>query len=404
MATVAIVGAGLIGRLIACLLAQQGIKVTLFDKDSREGKLSAAFAAAGLLTPLGESLTCDANMVAMGRRSLKLWPKLISQLSLEVPFQHQGSLIVNHHQDFAEFQRFYRHIKRNYPSYLVKSLEQNQLEMLEPALAIKFSQGLLIEDEGLIDNRALLIALKQRLIELKVNWQFNTNVLSIKPSQVETKQQSQTFDLVIDSRGLGANMSASKCEGELKNEPDSTQYQFSDLRGVRGELLHVYAPEVSISRPVRLMHPRYKLYLAPRDQHHYVLGATEIESDDTKPITVQSSLELLSALYSLHPGFAEAQVIEQVSQCRPAFSDNKPRIISHSGLIQVNGLYRHGYLISPFVLKSLMPEITQQLSAETFNNEFCSSLSSEEQQLADTLRSYPKLNGVNLKPTFAINQ
>jgi len=81
---------------------------------------------------------------------------------------------------------------------------------------------------------------------------------------------------------------------------------FPQLRGVRGELIHVHAPDVDITRPVRLMHPRYSIYVVPRAGHRYVIGATSIESDDMKAITVQSTLELLSSAFSISSGFSEA--------------------------------------------------------------------------------------------------
>ena len=81
-----------------------------------------------------------------------------------------------------------------------------------------------------------------------------------------------------------------------------------------------------------------------------MVGATEIESDDDSSMTVRSAMELLSAAYSVHPGFAEANIRQHVSQCRPAFSDNQPKIIVDNSLIQINGLFRHGFLIAPVVL------------------------------------------------------
>ncbi len=53
--TIAVVGAGLMGRLVALSLVRQGYQITLFDKDNKQAKNSAAYAAAGLLTPLGEA-------------------------------------------------------------------------------------------------------------------------------------------------------------------------------------------------------------------------------------------------------------------------------------------------------------------------------------------------------------
>lgn len=101
------------------------------------------------------------------------------------------------------------------------------------------------------------------------------------------------------------------------------------------------------------MHPRYQLYIAPKGKGFYVVGATEIESDDDASMTVRSAMELLSAAYSVHPGFAEANIRQHISQCRPAFSDNQPQISLNESLIQVNGLFRHGFLIAPVVLAQM---------------------------------------------------
>jgi glycine oxidase len=64
-------------------------------------------------------------------------------------------------------------------------------------------------------------------------------------------------------------------------------------------------------------------------------------------ITVYSALELLSALYSIHPAFAEAEIIESCVNCRPAYPDNLPRVVVSDGHIRINGLYRHGFLLGP---------------------------------------------------------
>ena len=71
------------------------------------------------------------------------------------------------------------------------------------------------------------------------------------------------------------------------------------------------------------------------------------------PMTVRSAMELLSAAYSVHPGLAEANIRQHVSHCRPAFSDNLPKVSSRHGIIQVNGLYRHGFLIAPVILEQI---------------------------------------------------
>ncbi len=379
---IAIVGAGLMGRLFALSLVRQKISqnkaletnqpgkvnITLFDKDTKLAHNSAAYAAAGLLTPLGESLHCEPNIVDMGFASLKLWPSLLDSLDEYTIFQQSGAIMISHEQDKGDYQRFVRHLKNNYPEQALRSLNRAQLMALEPEIGRSFNQGLFIPQEGQLGNRRLLVALRKQLEKeaLKaasgntLHWLSECCVTAIdvakessKVSFIQgTKEKSQQFDLVIDCRGTGASNKHS-----LKNcQP------LNDLRSVRGELFQLLAPDVNISRPVRLMHPRYQLYIAPKGKGFYVVGATEIESDDDSPMTVRSAMELLSAAYSVHPGFAEANIRQHISQCRPAFSDNQPKIIQQDSLIQVNGLFRHGFLIAPVVLEQTLSVINNHLN------------------------------------------
>ena len=360
MPTIAIIGAGLMGRLIALSLNRQGYQVTLFDKDHKNGQASAAYAAAGLLTPLGEAMHSPANIVAMGFASLSLWPTLLQSLSGYNFYQQTGSLVVSHEQDIGDYHRLKRFLANNYSQHQQQQLNRQQLSALEPELARRFSQALYLPEEGQIGNRKLLVALQKQLLDEGIDWLCQTEVTEIMPSTAAKKSKitfqsennkkvTQSFDLIIDCRGVGAKTSS--------NTGSEKHAELDDLRAVRGELFQLFAPDVNISRPVRLMHPRYQLYIAPKGKGHFVVGATEIESDDTAPMTVRSAMELLSAAYSIHPGFAEANIRQHVSQLRPAFSDNQAKTLCQNGLIQVNGLYRHGFLIAPVVLSQVLEHV-----------------------------------------------
>jgi len=354
-ANIGIVGAGLMGRLTALSLIRQGHQVTLIDRDNKDGRKSAGYAAAGLLTPLGESLHCEANIVEMGIASLKLWPEILSTLQQTVYFQQYGAIMISHEQDQGDYLRFSRYVKHHYAQHNLQSLNRQQLNQLEPELGRSFQQGLLLAQEGQIDNRQLLNALQKQLELEGITWLCNSNVSQLTPSsngyRVGLDNTTLDFDLVVDCRGIGA-----KTDDHTK-----LAQSLNDLRAVRGEVFRLYAPEVQLSRPIRLMHPRYQLYIAPKPDGMFLVGATEIESDDDSPMTVRSAMELLSAAYSVHPGFAEANIVEQISQLRPAFSDNQPKIQMNGRLIQVNGLYRHGYLIAPVVLKQVEQAVNQNL-------------------------------------------
>jgi glycine oxidase len=374
---IAIVGAGLMGRLLALSLLRNeqlrqkqshNVTITLFDKDNKLAHNSAAYAAAGLLTPLGESLHCEPNIVSMGFESLRLWPALLDSLDEYTFFQQTGAIMVSHEQDKGDYQRVVRHLGNNYPEHTLQPLNRAELLALEPEIGRSFNQGLYLPQEGQLDNRRLLVALRKQLEkeaqELvtgnSLNWLSDCLVTDIDVAENSTNisyqqnniNHSQQFDLVIDCRGTGATPKRS----------NSTCVPMTDLRAVRGEIFQLFAPDVNITRPIRLMHPRYQLYIAPKQQGFYVVGATEIESDDDSAMTVRSAMELLSAAYSVHPGFAEANIRQHVSQCRPAFSDNQPKISVQDALIQVNGLFRHGFLIAPVVLEQTLAVIANRIN------------------------------------------
>jgi glycine oxidase len=72
-------------------------------------------------------------------------------------------------------------------------------------------------------------------------------------------------------------------------------------------------------------------------------------------MSVRSALELLSAAYSVDSGFAEARIVELVTRSRPTLPDNLPSVRwLGERTLQINGLYRHGYLIAPAVLDVVM--------------------------------------------------
>ncbi|UTA49019.1 FAD-dependent oxidoreductase [Simiduia sp. 21SJ11W-1] len=335
---VAVAGAGLLGRLCAWRLALAGHRVQLFEAGSLSPSPAAATTAAGMISPLAELADSEPLIHALGTHSLGLWPGWLAALSQPVSFAQQGSLVVAHRQDqtlLAEFHRKLKHrlqqaAEHSRPIAVPENLNAEALHALEPALG-HFNKGLLLPGEAHIDNQALM---DQLLIELKY---LQVPVLSGQAVEPEPyKLGDNRADWVLDCRGVGA-------KGALHG-----------LRGQRGELLEIACPEVQITRPVRCLHPRYKLYLVPKPGQRYVLGATEIESEDRSPISLRSHWELSSALYALNPAFAEARILASRVNLRPAFMDHRPRLDIHPGLVRLNGLYRHGFLLAPAMVEALL--------------------------------------------------
>lgn len=353
----AIIGAGLAGRLLAWQLLERGHAVTLYDRDSGAGELSAGIIAAAMLAPYSEILDAEPVVYTQGLRSMGLWQQWSQQLlattAVDIGLQLNGSIVVAHRNDQGDYQRFWQRITSHsvVNQEKVIALDLAGLQQLEPELAARFDRACFLVEEGCLDNAALYAALATRIRQLGGEWHASQAVDSLQFRYL----QQQGFDQVVDCRGFAARDNV------------------ASLRGVRGEVIRVRAPEVGLTRPVRLMHPRYKLYIAPKPGHEYVIGATQIESSSEAAVTVRSSLELLSALYSVHSGFAEAEILSQTARCRPAFADNLPQLFRQDGALVVNGLYRHGYLLSPAVVSqavevlegrvaTLWPEILQEKS------------------------------------------
>jgi glycine oxidase len=329
-----VLGAGLMGRLLACELARRGHAVQVFEAGGPDAQGAAARVAAGMLAPLAESAVTENGVVRMGRHALERWPQLIGALPAPVFLQREGTLVLWHRQDAAEADRFGTQLAataRRLPELPVaQTLDAAALSRLEPALGARFAQGFYLPGEGQLDNRELLAALAQQLEVLRVPVHWHE---SRTPDDIDPGPEGWLFDC----RGMGARA------------------QWPALRGVRGEVVRVHAPGVALSRPTRLLHPRYPLYIAPKPGGVFVIGATEIESDDLSPASLRSALELLSAAYTIHPGFGEARILEIASQVRPTLPDNLPALRRLGPRrVQINGLYRHGFMIAPALLDAVL--------------------------------------------------
>lgn len=344
--SIAIAGGGLLGSLIAWRLLHdskaQALSVTVFEKQPLQRPRSAAHTAAAMISPLSEVVVSERAIYDMGMASLGIWPKWLSELqSLNLPevhYQDNGSIVVAHPTDHTELIQFAADLNHHLGNDNTATwLTGSELRTREPDLSSQFREGLLLPKEAALDNRQLLQNLQAAIIKLGGKIQENADI-TLHPEPLLNGEPLTGFDLIIDTRGTGAK-------------------DHAPVRGVRGEVLWVQTPEVTLNHAIRLMHPRYKLYIVPKPGQRFIIGATEIESSDTSPVSVQSMMELCSALYTLNPAFAEARILELDANLRPCFLDNMPHTQWHnSQCVSLNGLYRHGYLLAPFIVEQFLAD------------------------------------------------
>lgn len=339
---IAVIGAGITGLTQALWLQRQGHRISLFERGDERLDHHCSHVGAGMLAPYCELSEAEPEIARWGAAALQLWKTLVPTLARPVHMTCAGTLVVAHHQDRAGMQHLAERVDHAGLGAHLQWLRREELRALEPELESRFAEGLYFSPEGEIDPRSLLPALVETLRQNGATLHFATEVESLAPGEIVAGGARQAFDWVLDCRGLAA------------------RDQMPDLRGVRGEILTLHTCEVRLHHPIRMMHPRYPLYIVPRPGDRFVVGATSIESDSSRPVTVRSALELLSAAYALHPAFAEAEIVEMKTQCRPAFPDHLPRIVQQENLLCINGLYRHGYLLSPLLAETVAAFVRDQ--------------------------------------------
>lgn len=319
-------GAGVAGLTAAFELATRGAEVIVAETRHGVGG-NASWFAGGMLAPWCERESAEQAVLDLGRAAADWW-------DAATPGQvgRAGTLVVAAPRDAGELDRFASRTCGH------RRVDDDEIALLEPDLAGRFRRGLFFAGEAHLDPRQALTALHERLAAMGVGFHFGIDA-----------GQACAFDHQIDCTGMAA--------------------VDDRLRGVRGEMLILRTPDISLSRPVRLLHPRFPLYIVPRAEHRYMVGATMIESQSGEPVTVRSMLELLGAACAVHPAFGEASVIEAGIGVRPAFPDNLPRVEARGGTIVINGLYRHGFLLAPAMARKAAGMIYDQDGTREFAHE-----------------------------------
>lgn len=333
-----------------------------------------------------------------------------------VYFAQRGSLLLAHGSDMGVAQRLLTALQskllpRTQP--LAQALSAADLADMEPGVSRQL-RGWLLPDEGQIHTVQALLALAQAAEQHGAHFHWGQPAQCVQPHTID----GQRFDWVFDVRGLGARDAATDAANvrvpaltgghtasstvpppageqtqqltaqrpDLGHIPGSIARQMGDasdapqhssaietaahtftrhvpagaalpaqsVRGVRGEVFTLHAPGVVLHRPVRLIHPRHRVYVVPRPGDVIVVGASEIESEDRSPISLRSTVELLAAAHAVLPELTEARIIHSETNLRPSLPDNLPAITVTDGLVRINGLFRHGWLIAPALVEQAL--------------------------------------------------
>lgn len=307
---ISVLGAGVAGLCAATALIEAGHQVEVIVPQGAPPPVSGL--AGGMLAPFCEGEAAPEIVVARGQGAADWWAAHLPDVT------RRGTLVVAAPRDAGELDRFARATRGH------ATVDPGALE---PQLAGRFARGLFFADEAHLDPRRALDGLRRALVAWGVRF-----------------HDGPPCGRIVDCTGIAARA------------------QLDGLRAVRGEMLMLLAPEVALGRPVRLLHPRFPVYIVPRGEGRYMVGATMVESDRPGAVTARAVMELLSAAYTVHPGFAEAEVTETAAGLRPAFADNLPALHEVDGVIHLNGMYRHGFLMAPAMAGDLVTYLSKEMT------------------------------------------
>lgn len=329
-------------------------------------------------------------------------------------FRANGSIMLAHRGDAGAAQRVLNRIQHACQSpdwtgkapaqAAIQPLSKAQLQQLEPSLK-GHAQAWLLPQEGMIDTVAMMQALHENAIATNWRWGQRVTALHTDGSVTLADGSKHLSDLAIDARGVGAKKPgaqeiqtgiqtdgagekmaeaaevnclcrkhgraanatraphtgtsltpADKAARTGTRPASATRTAQPVIRGVRGETIWLQLENHGLSRPVRLLHPRHRIYMVPRNTNTIIVGASEIESEDYSPVSLRSAVELMAAAHSVMPELAEARIIKMESNCRPATPDNSPVAQWHNRRLNINGLFRHGWLLAPALVEQALAQ------------------------------------------------
>jgi glycine oxidase len=335
---VAIIGAGPIGLAIAWRVAQRGLSVAVYDPAPGSG---AAYAAAGMLAPVGESTFGEEALSGLLVDSAARWPGFAAELTAltgrDIGYRTEGTLVVAlTADDLAEASRLVA-----YQAGLglpITPLRGSQVRDREPLLAARVRGGAYAERDHQVDPRHLVGALRTACAAVGVRFFLSAATsLSAGPSARVT----------VVAAGCGS--------AALTGLP---------VRPVKGQILRLREPggaAPGFRHVIRGYADGRHVYLVPRGDGEVVVGATMEERVDSA-VTAGGVLELLRAATDLVPELAEYELAEACVRHRPGTPDNAPIIgplwPDRNDVLVATGHHRHGIVLTPLTADVIADAVT----------------------------------------------
>ena len=352
---VIVVGAGIIGRSVAWLLAQRGAAVTVVDPDPSR---AAACVAAGMLAPVTEANFGEDDLLQLNLRSAGRWPRFAEELGCEsgadVGYVESGTLLVARDlDDRRELDRLAVYLQSR--GRAVEPLDARSLRRREPALGVSTRGGLWVAGDHQVNPRATLEALAS------AGERRGVAEVAAAAVAVESQRVELADGRVLDADAVVA--CAGWCTRDLLGVP---------LRPVKGQVVRLGTTRRAVL-PTHVIRG-LDVYVVTRPDGEIVVGATSEEVGPDRTVTAGGVRALLGEAWRLLPGLDEAPLLECAAGLRPATPDGAPVLDTVQGVHVATGHHRNGVLLAPVtadavaaaVCDGAWPEFTETFRLDRF--------------------------------------
>ena len=322
-ADVAIVGAGLIGSSIAWRLAQQGVRVRLFDSGALGGEASSA--GAGMLSPGGE-FDRPSPWLDLGIQSLRLYPAFVEELrsetGLPIDFRICGCLALStNDKERSQAKR-----RAKFQSSVGIRAEQSE-------------RGLFYPDAGLVDPTHLVRALRCAL---------EARGGLILEHHAVPEIEAAEYAAVVIAAGAWSGRIQVRCRNQPLALPGTTP--------VKGHLIGFDFEPDTLGPMLRHGHT----YVLQRSNGFTIAGSTEERIGFDRAIDPDICADIQRRAAGLFPALERATPSKQWIGFRPySTAGGGPHIgrVRDTNVWLAYGHYRNGILLAPVTARRVADSI-----------------------------------------------
>lgn len=341
---VIVLGGGIIGLAAARQLALRGLRVEVVERLAHGAE--ASLAAAGMLSPLGETTTPGPFLDAC-RASRDLWgpwvAALESETGLSVDYDTSGCLLVAlGEEDEAGIERIDRIVRT--ARDLGERADEMEIAALRhwvPDITVAARRAVHLPDEHRVDNVQLCAVLAQSLAKLEVPIHYDSEVVQVERRHPQGTVLVHGHHWRKEARLLV--LAAGAWSGRIPGLPELP------LRPVRGQMVLLGG----IEWPWRGTLRQGDFYAVRRGATGLLVGATVEEAGFDKHNTVEGIEDLLAFARRLFPDIGRKRLETVWAGLRPGTPDGLPVLGRLPGwpAVVATGHYRNGILLAPWTAR-----------------------------------------------------